>query len=207
MATNVDILYINESNNQSNPTVLVFMEPTESDLAAKSTAWQVIDNIGHNSWHRFTYTLDTSVIATWDDGASGTFPVDTSNGKTYALKNTPGGFSLIDNGTSTADNEFDVLNKVSTEGGISVTAFKDGKPIATKQEVAKNQKAEFVFHPKLYFGVTSEYELGESIDSAVMSDEFSGISLEGLSQITVKLTGNAETGYRFMVSDTRPEIF
>ena len=207
MATDIDILYVNDSNNQNNPTVLVFMEPTESNLAAQSTAWQVIDNIGNNSWHRFTYTLDTSAIATWNDGSSGTFPVTTSNGKTYALKNTPGGFSLVDGGTTTADNEFDVLNKVSIEGGISVTAFKDGKPIATKKEVAKNQKAEFVFHPKLYFGVSSEYELGDAVDSAVMSEEFTPVSLEGLSQLTVKLTGSAETGYRFTVSDTRPEVF
>ena len=207
MATNIDITYINKASNDNNPTVLVFMEPTESNLAANSTAWQVIDNIGHNSWHKFTYTLDTSVIATWDSGSSGTFPVPTSNGKSYALKQEPGGFSLVEHGAISADNEFDVLNRVSTEGGISVTAFKDGKPIATKQEVAKGQKAEFVFHPKLYFGVSSEYEVGEALDSAVMSEDFTPISLEGLSKLTVTLTGSAEMGYRFTTSNLEPETF
>ena len=207
MATDIDILYVNKASNDNNPTVLVFMEPTESNLAAHSTAWQVIDNIGFDAWHKFTYTLDTSVIASWDSGSSGTFPVPTTNGKSYALKNTPGGFSLVEHGAISADNEFDVLNRVSTDGGISVTAFKDGKPIATKQEVAKGQKAEFVFHPKLYFGVSSEYELGDAVDSAVMSEEFTPIPLEGLSRLTVTLTGSAETGYRFTTSDLEPEAF
>lgn len=200
MTTDIKITYINKSDDRDNPTVLVFMKPTESNFAAYSTAWQVIEDIGYNSWHKFTYTIDTSVVATWDDGKSGTFPLQASIGKSYVLKNTPGGFSLVDNNKLSPDNEFDVLNKVSTPDGISVVAFKDGSPIATKNQVARNQKAEFVLHPKLYFGVTSEYETGDIVDSAVMSEEFTEISLEGLSSATIILQGNAANGYSFELS-------
>ena len=206
MTTDIEITYINKSDDRDNPTILVFMKPTDSDFSAYSTAWQVIKNIGYDSWHKFTYTIDTSVIATWDNGKSGTFPLETSIGKTYILKNTPGGFSLVENGDSSAENEFDIINKVITPEGISVVAFKDGSPIATKNQVARNQKAEFVLHPKLYFGVTSEYEVGDIIDSAVMSEEFTEISLEGLSNVMVEMRGNAANGYTFNVTEKLPAV-
>lgn len=204
MATDIDILYINKSNDQDDPTILVFMKPTDSNFSAESTAWQVIKNIGYNSWHRFTYTLDTEVQVVWDNGKSGTLPLKTSNSKNYALKNTAGGFSLEESGSSNASNEFDVINKVSTPGGMSVVALKDGKPIAIKHEVAKNQKAEFVFHPKLYFGVCSEFEEGDIVSSAVMSEEFKEIALEGLSSIIITMKGDAANGYTFEVSQGIP---
>ncbi len=206
MATDIKILYVNKSDDRDNPNVLVFMKPTDSDFSAYSTAWQVIKNIGYNSWHKFTYTIDTSVVATWDNGKSGTFPLETSIGKSYALKNTSGGFSLVANGDSSEENEFDVINKVITPEGISVVAFKDGSPIATKNQVARNQKAEFVLHPRLYFGVTSEYEVGDIIDSAVMSEEFTEISLEGLSNVMVEMRGNAANGYTFNVTEKLPAV-
>ena len=204
MASGINILYVNESNDEDNSSVLVFMKPTESNFSAKATAWQVIDNIGYNCWHKFTYTLNTSVIAMWDNGKSGTFPMDTSNGKTYVLKETNGGFSLDENAKGCAANEFHVLNQVRTANGISVVAFKDGKPILTKNSVAKGEKAEFVFHPKLYFGLSSEYQVGDVVSSAVMSEEFKEVSLEGLKSLTVTRKGNAADGFTFDTSEEVP---
>lgn len=203
MTTDINILYVNESNDEDNSSVLVFMKPTESNFAAESTAWQVIDNIGYNCWHKFTYTLNTSVIAMWDNGKSGTFPMDVSNGKTYVLKETKGGFSLQEHEGRTT-NEFDVINQVRTANGISVVAFKDSKPILTKNSIAKGEKAEFVFHPKLYFGLSSEYEVGDCVSSAVMSEEFKEVNLEGLKSLTVTMKGNAADGFIFEISEEVP---
>lgn len=206
MTTDISITYINKSDDHENPTTLVFMKHTESDFAAYSTAWQVIKNIGYNSWHKFIYTVDTSVVATWDNGRSATLPLQTSIGKNYAFKNTPSGFSLIPNSDSNAENKLDVVNEVSTPEGISVVAFKDDSPISTKNNVGRNQKVEFVFHPRLYFGVTSKYEVGDMIDSAVMGEEFTEISLEGLSSVFVEINGNAASGYNFSVTHKTPAV-
>ncbi len=204
MTTDINILFVNKSNDEDNSSVLVFMKPTESNLAAQSTAWQVLNNIGYNCWHKFIYTLNTSVMALWDGGNSGTFPMDTANGKTYALKQTKGGFSLEEHGNGNAPNEFDVINKVSTPNGISVVAFKDGNPILTKNTVAKGEKAEFVFHPKLFFGLSSEYQVGDVVSSAVMSEDFKEVSIEGLKSLTVTLKGNAADGFTFEISEQVP---
>ena len=208
MTTDINILFVNKSNDEDNSSVLVFMKPTESNLTAQSTAWQVIDNIGYNCWHKFTYTLNTSVMALWDGGNSGTFPMDTANGKMYALKPTKGGFSLDEtpstNQNTPPSNEFDVVNKVSTTNGISVVAFKGGNPVLTKKIVGKGEKAEFVFHPKLFFGLCSEYQVGDVVDSAVMSEEFKEVSIEDLKSLTVTLKGNARDGFTFEVSEQVP---
>lgn len=204
MPTDIKITYVNKSNNQEDLTVLVFVKPTQSFIAAEATAWQVIKNIGYNSWHKFTYTGATSIQVLWDNGRSGTFPIETINGKNYAFMKKPGGFFLEENGASGEQNELEVTNLVSVPRGISVVALKDNNPIIVKKEVAKNEKAEFVFHPKLYFGLSSEYQVGDSISTTVMSDKFKEISLEGLQSLTVTLLGNAENGYTFDVSDRVP---
>lgn len=200
MSISTDILYVNKSNNQNHPEVLVFMEPVSADLKAHSTAWQIIRNIGYNCWHGFTYTLDTKVAVTWDHGKSGTFPIDVVNGKKYTFSEGATGYTLENSGSIDASNEFDVINKVNEVGGVSVVAYKDGNPIATKEVVARNSKAEFVIHPKLYLGVSSEYEVGQVVDSAVMSEEFTKIDLEGLKSVTVELHGSAQEGYTFTTS-------
>ncbi len=56
MSGDIEILYVDKSNDESNATVLVFAKPTELNPSSESTAWQVIENIGYNSWHKFFYT-------------------------------------------------------------------------------------------------------------------------------------------------------
>jgi hypothetical protein len=201
MAINIEIKIINQSKHNGDPSILVFMQPATSDLAANATAWQVIQNIGYNCWHKFTYTVDTEIRVEWDKGTSGTLPLKTSNGKNYALKNTPGGFSLQENGSNDTSCEFDVINKVAILGGISVFALKDGQPIAVKHEVGLNEKAQFVFHPKLYIGLSSEYKVGALVSSDTMSEGFTEISLEGRESVTLLLRGNDAVGYTFDVCD------
>ncbi|BAY66773.1 hypothetical protein NIES22_69170 (plasmid) [Calothrix brevissima NIES-22] len=202
MSGDIEILYVDKSNDESNSTVLVFAKPTELNSNSFSQAWQVIENIGYNSWHKFFYTSNTEIQALWDNGRSGTFPIEAVVGKNYSLKETPSGFALEEDGTSSAPNQFSVTNQVSTPGGISVVALKDGKPIAIAYGVSREEKAEFEFNlqPKIYFGVVSQQK-GDVVDSTVMS-ELKEVSLEGLANVTVTMKGDAANGYTFEVSDT-----
>ncbi|MDJ0555010.1 MAG: hypothetical protein QNJ68_11305 [Microcoleaceae cyanobacterium MO_207.B10] len=74
MATDINIMYFNKCNDQDDSTILVFMNPKESNFVAELTAWQVIKNIGYKSWHKFTCTLDTVVQKMWNDDKSGILP-------------------------------------------------------------------------------------------------------------------------------------
>ena len=202
MATDIKITYINKSKSyhQFKPAVLVYMQPTKSNFAAESTAWQVIKNIGYNSWHKFTYSLATSVQVIWDNnGQSDTFTMNTINGKNYSFEETDSGFSLVESGSSIATNQFEVINNVNATAGISVVALKDGHPIQIKHQVYSKQNVTFTFNPKLYFGISSKYKVGDIISPTELSEEFTEISLSGSSSLRV-IMNSSINGYTFMTS-------
>ena len=67
--------------------------------------------------------------------------------------------------------------------------------------MAYDQKATFVLHPKLYWGPgLRKSRRGTSVSSAVLnSDSFFEQDLEGMSEVTVGLYGNAQDGYMFKI--------
>lgn len=199
MSTDINITYINKSNHRGNPTVLVYMQPPVSPFAAESTAWQVIKNIGYNSWHKFTYTFATSIQVLWgNNGQPETLTMNATNGKNYSFAETDSGFSLIESDSNLAANQFEVTNNTSTLKEISIAALKDGHPIQIKYQVARNQKAVFVINPKLYFGLSSNYKVGDIITPATMNEGFTEVSLEGSSSLSVSMRGDAANGFTFL---------
>lgn len=199
MSTDIKITYLNKSSHQGKPTVLVYTQPPVSPFAAQTTAWQVIKNIGYNSWHKFTYPLATFVQVIWDNkGQNEVLTMETTIGKNYSFEETDNGFSLIESGQSLAENQFDVTNNISTPQEISVVALKGANPIQIKHKIARNQKAVFVINPKLYFGISSQYKVGDIVSPIAVSEGFREVSLEESSSITVLLRGDADNGYSFL---------
>lgn len=191
------ITYINKSYHQNKPTVLVYMQPSILPYAAKSTAWQVIKNIGYNSWHKFNYPVTTSVQAIWDNNCHSAIITGVTNGKNYCFEETDSGFALVARGSSLADNQFDVTNKTNIEE-ISVVALKDGNPIQIKHHVARNQKVVFELNPTLYFGISSKYKVGDIVDSEAVMKGLTAIFLEGSSNLTVSMRGDATNSCSFL---------
>jgi len=67
---------------------------------------------------------------------------------------------------------------------------------------ASHQKASFVLHPKIYWGVASEIQEGQAISSAVLkSDNFFTQDIEGVNNSVVTLTGNPKAVYKFEVEN------
>jgi len=203
MQTNdIKIKYNNRvSDKQSNPCVVVFTDITNSPDAS-AIAWQVIKNIDRDDWYTFNYTFATSLQVTWNQGKSGTSIVKVQD-SSWLFEDTEKGFSLIETDSRATPNEFTVINKASIEGGIRVTAFKDRNPIAVKHTVAKGQKAQFIFHPKLYFAVVDDIDVGDIIYLEDLSF-YKEISLEELKSLTVTLKGSLKDGYSFTVSEKIP---
>jgi hypothetical protein len=201
MTTDTQILYVNQSSDENNESVLVLLQP-HSEAAA--IAWQVIANIGRNCWHKFTYTADTSIQVLWDGGRSGMFPVAGANGKSYVFRQTAGGFQLEENGSSSNPSEISVLNQVSTPGGISVVVLKDGNPILVKHEVSRDEEAIISLPKSLYFGIASDYQEGVMVNLEHHAQPFTAISTEGLKSLTVTRKGSTAEGYVFVTSDVIP---
>jgi hypothetical protein len=99
-------------------------------------------------------------------------------------------------------NAIEVSSQVQVAGGIQAQLLKDDKVFLQENLVAYGQKATFILEPKLYWGIASDIQEGQLINTAVLqTDAFFEQDLEGVSQATVTLTGDPASGYQFTVEN------
>ncbi|ATC94821.1 hypothetical protein [Pseudoalteromonas tunicata] len=202
MPSNIDITYINKSMNNDLPTIFVFTknETPTFDALKEGVAWRVMPNIGRSSSSSFVFPIETSVGATWLNGQNKTQTLESIIGKRYTVSKDDTGVVLGANGNAADTKSIDVNNDINVPNGISANLYKDGKLMMTKNIVGFGQKATFVLKPKLYWGVASEIQESQLLNSAVLnSDSFFEQDLEGVTKATISLNGNAEEGYSFKI--------
>lgn len=202
MSSNVTITYTNKSMNKNLPEIFLFIKneiPT-FDCLLEGIAWKVIKDVGRESSCQFTFPIVTEVGASWNGGSCHTNMLPSDIGSRYSVLKDNTGITIISDGSAGDTKSIDVCNNVHVENGISVDMYKDGRIMMSKNIIAYGQKATFVLHPKLYWGIASEIQEGAQLNSAVLySDNFFEQNLEGVSDVTVALYGNAEDGYQFKI--------
>jgi hypothetical protein len=206
MATDIKITYTNKSMNKDLPTVFVFTknETPTFDVLKEGVAWRTIPNIGRGSSSSFVFPIITEVGATWQDGMNKTQILPSDIGKRYTVSQNDTGIVLAANGNASDTKSIDVNNEVNIQDGMSASLYKDGKLMLTKRIVAYGQKATFVLKPKLYWGIASEIQESELINSAVLNtDHFFEQDLEGVTEVSISLNGNAEEGYTFIIDSQK----
>ncbi len=205
MSTEVKINFINQSVNSDMPVIFVFtknMVPT-FDVLRHGIAWRVLDNVNKGSVSSFIFPIETSVQAMWG-GYNKTEQLKSEIGKRYSVINSDGGIVLVKNGNASQKNAIEVNSQVHVDGGIQAQLFKDGRVMMTKNIVAYDQKATFILHPKLYWGIAHEIQEGSQLSTAVLSsDHFFEQDLEGVTETNVVLTGNAKDGYQFVIENQK----
>ncbi|SHO58905.1 hypothetical protein [Vibrio quintilis] len=202
MSSNIEITYINKSMNKDLPKIFVFTknETPTFDALKEGVAWRVIPDIGRSSSSTFIFPVETSVGATWQSGQNKTQKLPSVIGKRYTISKDETGVVLAANGNASDTKSIDVNNDVNVPNGISAQLYKDGKLMMEKKIVGFGQKATFVLKPKLYWGLASEIEESQLLNSAVLNtDSFFEQDLEGVTKATVSLNGNAEDGYSFKI--------
>ncbi|NMR26628.1 hypothetical protein HH219_13980 [Pseudoalteromonas sp. NEC-BIFX-2020_015] len=202
MPSNIEITYVNNSMNKDLPKIFVFTknETPTFDALKEGVAWRVIPDIGRASSSTFVFPIETSVGATWQEGQNKTQVLPSVIGKRYTVDKDDTGVVLAANGNASDTKSIDVNNSVNVPNGISAQLYKDGKLMMEKRIVGFGQKATFVLKPKLYWGVASEIEESQLLNSAVLNtDSFFEQDLEGVTKATISLNGNAEDGYSFKI--------
>ncbi|WP_420551199.1 hypothetical protein [Tenacibaculum aiptasiae] len=206
MATEIKINYTNKSMNKDLPTVFIFTknETPTFDVLKEGVAWRTIPDIGRGSSSSFIFPIETEVGATWKDGMNKTQILPSDIGKRYTVNENDTGIVLEANGNASDTKSIDVNNNINVEDGISASLYKDNKLMLTKKIVGYGQKATFVLKPKLYWGIASEIEESQLINSAVLNtDHFFELDLEGVTEVNVSLNGNAEDGFTFKVDSQK----
>ncbi|EJL61195.1 hypothetical protein [Flavobacterium sp. CF136] len=206
MATDIKITYTNKSMNKDLPTIFVFTknETPTFDVLKEGVAWRTIPNIGRGSSSSFVFPVVTEVGATWQDGMNKTQILSSDIGKRYTVSQNDTGIVLAANGNASDTKSIDVNNDANIQDGVSASLYKDGKLMLTKKIVGYGQKATFVLKPKLYWGIASEIQESELINSAVLNtDSFFEQDLEGVTEVNISLNGNAEEGYTFRIDSQK----
>jgi hypothetical protein len=202
MSTDIKITYVNRSMNLDLPKIFIFTKneiPT-FDALKEGVAWKVIENIGRESSCEFSFPIQTQIKASWENNSCKTRSLQSDIGSRYSVTQDETGIVMNADGDAGNIRSIDVCNKVHIKNGISVELYKDNRLMMCKNIVAYNQKATFVVHPKLYWGVASEIQEGEFLSSAVLdSEHFFEQNIEGVTEVVIGLYGNAEDGYQFKV--------
>lgn len=202
--SNIKITYVNRSMNKDLPKIFVFTknEVPTFDALKDGVAWKVIENVGRESSCEFSFPIETDVRAAWNENTCKTKSLPSDIGSRYVVAQDETGIVLQRDGNAGNVRSIDVCNDIHVKNGISVELYKDQRLMMCKNIVAFGQKATFVIHPKLYWGVASEIQEGELLSSAVLeSDHFYEQNLEGVSEVVIGLYGNAQDGYQFKVEN------
>jgi hypothetical protein len=194
---------INRSNDRINSRVVIFQKNEATNYEELAIAWLVVDNCGQNWNHPFTYPMQMFVSAT-DSWGNYSPMKDAWNGQKFQVVKDASGDTLKLAGLASSPNEVEVLNALEL-GAVNANIYKSGRLLAAKTNVAPGQKAVFEFKPTIWIGVASQVEEGEVINSAVLSDINTELSLFGIKSADIVMKGGgpgaASTAFTFTLEN------
>ncbi|CAE6799481.1 hypothetical protein PQR37_16265 [Paraburkholderia nemoris] len=183
----IKLNFINLSNDVNNSQIVIFQKNVSTDFDELAVAWKVISNCGRGDNHPFVFPLLTTVTASDSDGNYMPQKV-AQNGQMFSVSRAASGNVLAIAGASTSSREIQLRNDLRT-GAISAGVFKDNRLLAKKTGIVPGQKAVFEFKPTLWIGTASQIEQGKVMNSAVISDINTELSLLGIARCDIVMTG------------------
>ncbi|MBR7801355.1 hypothetical protein [Undibacterium fentianense] len=184
---NIQLNFINLSNDQNNSDVLIFAKNIADIENANHIAWTVIKNCGQGDSHPFVYPIDSSIGAS-DSWGNYTPQFPVNQGEAFEMVLTKSGDQLRTVGVTHNPNAIELLNNLN-RGAINAYVYKSGRLFASKSNLAPGQKAVFQFNPTIWIGVASQVEQGEVLNSAIISEINTEISLFGIRSADIVMTG------------------
>jgi hypothetical protein len=179
--------FINQSNDANNSAIVFFQKNVAADFGELAVAWTVIRYCGQGDNHPFVFPM-TMTVGSSDSYGNYTPQLPAQEGQLFQMVLTSSGDKLVPMGAGTSAKEVQVLNNLS-KGAIDANVYKDGKLFATKTSVAPRQKAVFAFKPTLWIGVVSEVGQGQVMNSAILADINTELSLLGIASADIVMTG------------------
>ncbi|SDG36085.1 hypothetical protein [Paraburkholderia phenazinium] len=183
----IQLNFINRSNDANNSSIVIFQKNVATDFDELAIAWKVIRNCGQGDNHPFKFPMTMTVSAS--DSYGNYMPQQSAaNGQVFQVVRSTSGDVLTLAPEPGNSSEVQVRNDLAS-GAANATIYKDGSPLATKTSIAPGQKAVFQFKPTLWIGVASQIEQGALLNSAVISDINTELSLLGIASADIVLTG------------------
>lgn len=183
----IQLNFINQSNDANNSQVVIFQKNVATNFDELAVAWMVIQYCGQGDNHPFVFPMTMQVGAS-DSYGNFTPQLDAQNGQLFQMQRTTSGDRLVNAGSGTSSKEVQVLNSLP-KGAINASIYKSGKLLATKTSIAPQQKAVFEFKPTIWIGVVSQVVQGQVMNSAIISQINTQLSLLGIASADIVMTG------------------
>jgi hypothetical protein len=183
----VQLTLINRSGNSNVSQIVIFQKNVAPGWEDFPIAWRVIENLGLGDRHPFVYPLDFFVDVA-DSYGNRTPQVPVREGQCLAVTSVSSGTTLARSGESVDRKWVQVRNDLRNDA-VSVDLYRDRYRLATKSSIAPQQSAVFQFKPVIWIGVVSEVQEGAAMNSAIVSQMNSEISLLGIRKADIVMTG------------------
>jgi hypothetical protein len=199
----IKLNFINLSNDANNSQIVIFQKNVSTDFDELAVAWKVISNCGRGDNHPFVFPIRTTLSASDADGNY--MPQKLAqNGEMFSVSRVASGNVLSLTGASPSSREIQLRNDLRT-GAITASVFKDNRLLAHKTGIVPGQKAVFEFKPTLWIGTASQIEQGKVMNSAVLSDINTELSLLGIARADIVMTGGgagtSAVSYQFKLAN------
>lgn len=202
---NIEITFVDESFDGNNSSICFFQKNVATGFDELAIAWRVIKNCGRGWSHTFNYPMNFEIGVKDSYNNVSDRKKAGPGGRWKAVQDSSGNVLVKDTVPAASPTDVEVQNALKT-GSIDAQIFKDGKLLAHKTGVSPEQKAVFQFKPTLWVGVVSQIEEGEVMNSAILSDINTELSLLGISKAKLVLTGGGNgpdaTPFKFTLIPT-----
>ncbi len=208
----IQLRFINRSEDNGTPDILLFVKNTAPDLDALAVAWKVIRYCGRNCYHPFVYPSEMEA-GIGDEFGNHSPRLTAHGGERFAVQPRIAGQSgrqgrilrLLCRAPGRTDIE---LKNDLPRGAVDANVYLGGRLLATKKNVAPQQKAVFAFNPALLICTAAQIEEGDSISSAIVSGTTTELFLAGIASADIVMTGggtgDGATDYQFNLENIRP---
>ncbi len=199
----IQLNFINQSNDANNSQVVIFQKNAATGFDEPPVAWHVIENCGQGDSHPFIFPMDMQVAAS-DSYGNFTPQLNAQGGQLFQVSLTNSGDCLVPAGNATSAREVQVLNALP-KGAINASCYRNGKLLAIRTSLAPWQKAAFEFKPTIWIGVASQVVQGQVMNSAVISNVNTEMSLLGIASADIVMRGGgpgaASTPFTFSLEN------
>ena len=198
----IKLNFINKSNSKNNLSVVLFQKNLLAESPETIIAWKVIQNCGLFDHHPFDFPLGLTI--SMEDSYGNFSPQLPANaGDTFQMITNASGNQLVNTGNNNLP-EIDARNGLAM-GSLNVNIYRAGKLLAQQKDVVPNQMVAFDFNPMLFIGVVPYAQEGDVIKNNYVINVYTQISLMGISQADIIMTGGgigpSATAYSFSLDN------
>ncbi|MBV9882637.1 MAG: hypothetical protein JO276_06475 [Sphingomonadaceae bacterium] len=183
----IQLNFINQSADANNSQIVIFQKNVATGYEEIAVAWKVIQYCGFGDNHPFAYPMTMQVSAS-DSYGNYTPKLDAQPGDAFQVSLTNSGDMLTKSGKANYPTEVQVNNNLS-QGAINANIYKDNTLLAVKTNVAPSQMAAFQFLPTIWIGAVSQVTQGQVMNSAIVDQVDTELSLLGLYSADIVMTG------------------